>query len=39
MGDALRVGYYISPEAYLGAEHARQRKHEYVAGMAGFLLR
>jgi len=33
MGDALRVDYYISPEAYLEAERTRKQKHEYLAGV------
>jgi len=33
MGDALRAGYYISPEAYLAAERTREQKHEYLAGV------
>ena len=33
MGDALRVGHYISPETYLTAESTRQHKHEYLAGV------
>jgi Uma2 family endonuclease len=33
MGDALRVGYYTSPEAYFEAERTRQHKHEYLAGV------
>jgi Uma2 family endonuclease len=32
MGDALRAGYYVSPEAYLAAERTRSHKHEYLAG-------
>ena len=34
MGNALRAGYYISPEAYLAAEGSRELKHEYIAGAA-----
>lgn len=33
MGDALRAGYYVSPEAYLAAERSREHKHEYLAGV------
>jgi Uma2 family endonuclease len=33
MGDALRAGYYVSPEAYLAAERQRTQKHEYLAGV------
>lgn len=33
MGDALRAGYYVSPEAYLAAERVRGQKHEYLAGV------
>lgn len=33
MGDALRAGYYVSPEAYLAAERTRAQKHEYLAGV------
>ncbi|MBL8736051.1 MAG: Uma2 family endonuclease [Planctomycetes bacterium] len=33
MGDALRAGYYVSPEAYLEAERTRAQKHEYLAGV------
>ena len=33
MGDALRVGSYITPEAYLEAERTRQHKHEYLSGV------
>lgn len=33
MGDALRAGFYVSPEAYLAAEQARNQKHEYLAGV------
>lgn len=34
MGNALRAGYSISPEAYLVTESSRELKHEYVAGAA-----
>lgn len=33
MGDALRAGYYVSPEAYLASERTRTHKHEYLAGV------
>lgn len=33
MGDAVRAGYFVSPEAYLAAERTREQKHEYLAGV------
>jgi Uma2 family endonuclease len=33
MGDALRAGYYVSPEDYLAAERGRAQRHEYLAGV------
>jgi Uma2 family endonuclease len=33
MGDALRAGYHVTPEAYLAAERQRAQKHEYLAGV------
>jgi Uma2 family endonuclease len=33
MGDPVRAGSYVSPEAYLVAERSRADRHEYLAGV------